>query len=328
MRKRICLTLLAALLALSGCGGNGEAPAQTNAQTGAKTSSLSDKLSGGEQEPAQPEIEQPDTPAAEQAGAWPLQSAEDARRYLAGEWSCCTLYAGDGAMQLSFAEDGTYKARVDNSLGLLGWDEENTGIYSYSGGWTIKPWSEEEPFMVGLSLDATNDPLYQGMTSLGDYSFRELTLCDGWRYVSLEQLNNGDGLYTSWFLPLGSMEIRRRDDRPVTAAPRKNAQFYAHLWQVDYNPFCVWADEIDFNEDEFTYTDPVRESVRYPVVSGEGTSELSGGLEGPLTYGEAIYFLTIDADGKLVDARYVMSRLPSEEEALLCLDGYAEYREY
>lgn len=276
--------------------------------------------------------EQTDIPPAEEPTAWPPADASAAADYLAGEWHCYMPSAFSDVMQIVFNADGSYSASVDGSAGMWGLDGGADAMtYTYSGGWTVEPFeSETYPWLLKLSLSETNDPDFSGWNDLGDYLFREITLCDGELVIEFAQANNGDGLYTRWFMGETYWMLEREDSRSLAQTVQKNATFCAQLWKMQYEPqFCVFADDVTVDENG-NVCNEVRESVRYEILSGvEGTSELSGGPDGLLSLGDAVYRLTTDGNGMIISAEYVPSGpAPGEEEAEQIIYNLEDARPY
>lgn len=237
----------------------------------------------------------------------PVTGEADAKAYLVGSWRCYSPDAHADIMWLDINEDGSYSITVDSGAGLWGYNTESVK-YSYTGNWNVEPWEDSEyPYMLRLALTETNDSMFQDYSGLGDFLFREISLCDGDLMMELVQLNNGDGLYTRFFMYTQLWVLERTDDRPLTQSVRKDAVFYGHIWKMLYGPdSCIFVDDVTLNPDGSMIND-IRESVRY-LLSGKDTENISiltGGPDGILSHGNDVYEFITNAEGEIISARYI-----------------------
>lgn len=269
--------------------------------------------------------------------SWSLETAEDAADYLVGKWELYSADAHAEVMRLTLSENGSYMLELDTGAGLW-YDEDNTApTYHYSGAWELFPYEDcESGYAFSLKLNKTDDPVFDGWPTIGDFTFEEASFCDGKLMMELIQLNNGESVFTEHIGMDALWILMRDDDRELTEEPIKNDTFYALLWKTLYGSneendtgrYVLFADDIDMVND-FEYTNDIRESVPYFVSDNadESVSWLSGGPDGFFSHGDDVYLLTTDDKGEIISAEFVNTTPPpSEERAQYLLEDCPETR--
>lgn len=354
MKTRMFAGLLCLLMLLSmlcGCETDKKQPKiGTTPVSDDKPGSLSDKLQEmtaqtpddppkapeqkpEEEAPEQPaDAEKPSVPEAEnQLHAWELKTEEQAKWYYAGDWMLYVPGCWNNMLWMTLSEDGTYRIELDTEEIILG----------YSGSWDVfETEGYETPFALHLGEAVeTNDSMFAGWPSIGDFIFEELTLCDGLILANPVQLNNGESILSEHFGLDTPMVMTRNTEQQVTAKRHMNDTFYAHLWKSRYGcssepgdfgfgEFVIFVDDVTLLEDD-TIVNTDRQSVPYIVGEGndENLSGLSGGPDGVYAYGDEVYRVTVNENSEIVDAEFVPTKpAPSEEEALQLLENFEEVR--
>ena len=356
MRTRILAAMLCLLMllpVLCGCEAKKEQPKiGTIPAAGEKAGSLSDKLqemtAQTPEEPMEPaeqkpeEEKAPEQPAAEekpaspkpekQLRAWELETEEEAKRYYAGDWMLYVPGFWSEMLWMTLGEDGTYQIELDTEEIILG----------YSGSWDVfETEGYETPFAMHLGEPVeTNDPMFAGWPSIGDFIFEELTLCDGQILARPIQLNNGESILSEHIGLDVSMVLIRNTEQQVTAERYRDETFFAHLWKSRYGgsgepgdfgfgEFVIFVDDVTLQEDD-TIVNTDRQSVPYIVGEGneENLSMLSGGPDGVYAYGDDVYLIAVNENSEIVDAVYVPTDpAPSEDEAMFLLENFEEVQQ-
>ena len=265
-----------------------------------------------------------------------LSPEEEAALYYTGNWSFYVPSLLTEAAHLIVGEDGTYTAQVISADAFTDTDGDAAPC-AYRGTWSLVPAEGYLiPYGIRLSLEYTDDALMEGWRSIGDFVFDKLTLCDGQLLADLIQLNNGDSFISMHLDRELSGVLTKDTDLEVTETRRAGQSFYAQMpknrygyrsepGDFGYGEFVIFVDEVTLGGDGYEIINDVRESVPYIVGEGEGTSELSGGNDGLMPYGNGVYRITTDSEGKIIDARFIPTDPPpTEDEAIAVFENCAE----
>jgi len=319
--KRFLAILLAVTLAacLYGCGG------AENALSSVSAAQESEASSGqGSGTDAGTSVESGAGEQTAELSFGELTTEQELISYLSGDWSYIAPDIGMDALGLTISGDGTYSIKRETPDG--------SAKYSYSGKWTLTRLyaaDNELPDLLSFGLDKTDDPDLQGATSVGDYTFYEAAVCDGKLYLSAEQANNGNSLFSyvfDDFYPTFSRATSRKTDETA----KKDSVFYAKVWMTsntdDGNGMYAWLMYLDHDENGLLSPDS---DVCVPYVIADS----SGLGEGPAAvdpFDGSTFEIETNADGTIIRADVIQesySPTSQEESASTLLAEVPEVKE-
>ena len=262
---------------------------------------------------------------------------EAAAQYLTGDWVYCAKDGFDDILWLTLKPDGSYTMEFDAMRYFWGYNDDDSRC-CYAGSWSAE--TADGGYILSLSVESTDDPNYEEAAALGSCFCEELSWCDGKLLLQITSAEEPFGFFPDYFDVDRNLFVLTRDEvREPTAERRCGESFYAQLWKSRYGcngeegdfgfgQFVIFADDIKLGEN-YEITNEVRECVSYIVSDTEGNDEnlcmLSGGLDGLLPYGDAVYRLETNDAGEIIDAVYVSTLPPlSPEEAEEVLCGVGE----